>query len=163
MDDIDFMREAYAEAVRAFKNGETPVGCVITRGGSIIARAANERNARGNALSHAEMLAIGYACEIIKDWRLEDCRLYVTVEPCPMCAGAIVQARIPIVIYGAANPKAGCAGSVLNILDEPRLNHRCTVISGVMGEECAELMSRFFSEMRLRAKAQTDAVFTDDI
>jgi tRNA(adenine34) deaminase len=149
MDDLFFMNEALKEANHAFINGEVPVGCVITLNGGIIARAANERTLRKNSLYHAEMLAIHQACDFIGDWRLENCRLYVTVEPCPMCAGAIIQARIPTVIYGAANPKAGCAGSILNILNEPRFNHRTEIIAGVMEAECGALMSKFFERFRL--------------
>ena len=148
MDDLYYMREAYAEARRAFENGETPVGCVIVCGQDIIARAANARNTRKNALFHAEIIAINEACETLGDWRLDGCRLYVTVEPCPMCAGAIVQARIPSVIFGAANPKAGCAGSVINILNEPRFNHRVQVTPGVMQDDCGALMTRFFTRFR---------------
>jgi tRNA(adenine34) deaminase len=143
-----YMREALTEARRAFENDEVPIGCVIVRGGEIIARAANERNTRKNALAHAEIDAINQACAVVGDWRLEDCILYVTVEPCPMCAGAILQARIPTVVYGAANPKAGCAGSILNILDEPRFNHQPNVIGGVLAEECGALMSGFFVRFR---------------
>jgi len=146
--DAQFMAEALKEARRAYELGEVPIGCVITQGGQIIARAANERATRSNALCHAEILAISAACEIVGDWRLEDCRLYVTIEPCPMCAGAIIQARIPVVVYGARNPKAGCAGSILNILEEPRFNHQAEVISGVMEEECANIMREFFSRFR---------------
>ena len=145
-----FMAEALKEARRAYEMNEVPIGCVITRAGEIIARAANERTTKANALYHAEILAINTACEAVGDWRLEDCQLYVTVEPCPMCAGAIVQARIPIVVYGAKNPKAGCAGSILNILEEPRFNHQVSVISGVLEEECAQLMREFF--LRFRGK-----------
>ena len=143
-----FMEEAYSEAVTAYKNGETPVGCVIVCNGEIIARAANERNTRKNPLFHAEIIAIDQACKKINDWRLENCRLYVTVEPCPMCAGAIVQARVPVVVYGASNMKAGCAGTILNILNEPLFNHRSEIISGVMGKECGELMTLFFKRFR---------------
>jgi len=150
--DIFFMAEALIEARRAYELGEVPIGCVITKDGKIIARAANERATRGNALCHAEILAIGAACETVGDWRLEGCRLYVTIEPCPMCAGAIVQARIPVVVYGAKNPKAGCAGSILNILEEPRFNHQAQVISGVLEEECARLMREFFLRFRGRVK-----------
>ena len=142
-DDEFFMRLALAEAERAFSNNEVPVGCVIVKDGEVIARAANERTARKNSLYHAEMIAINEACEKTGDWRLEDCRLYVTVEPCPMCAGAIIQARLPVVVYGAANPKAGCAGSILNILSEPRFNHRALVIPGTLESERAELIRIF--------------------
>jgi tRNA(adenine34) deaminase len=152
-DDI-YMKEALAEARKAFDNGEVPIGCVIVRGGETIARAANERTLRKNALAHAEIAAIGQACDIVGDWRLEDCVLYVTIEPCPMCAGAIIQARIPKVVYGAKNPKAGCAGSVLNILNEPRFNHQPKVIGGVLEGECGALMSEFF--LRFRNNAQNN-------
>jgi len=143
-----FMAEALKEARRAYELGEVPIGCVITHENKIIAKAANERATRGNALCHAEILAIGLACEALGDWRLEDCRLYVTIEPCPMCAGAIIQARIPVVIYGAKNPKAGCGGSILNILEEPRFNHQAQVVCGVLEEECREVMQEFFARFR---------------
>jgi len=145
---ILFMTEALAEARRAFVMGEVPIGCVIVHDGKIIAKAANERVARKNVLYHAEILAIDQACEAIGDWRLEDCTLYVTLEPCPMCAGAIVQARIPKVVYGAKSPKAGCAGSILNILNEPRFNHSVEVLDGICEAECASLMSDFFTRFR---------------
>lgn len=143
-----FMTEALAQARRAFVMDEVPIGCVIVHDGKIIAKAANERATRKNVLYHAEILAIDQACKIVGDWRLEDCALYVTLEPCPMCAGAIVQARIPTVVYGAKSPKAGCAGSILNILNEPRFNHSVEVIEGVCETECAELMSEFFTRFR---------------
>jgi tRNA(adenine34) deaminase len=116
--------------------------------------AANERNTRKNVLCHAEITAINQACEIIGDWRLEGCSLYVTLEPCPMCAGAIVQARIPLVVFGAKSPKAGCAGSILNLLDEPRFNHRAEVIQGVCEDECAALMSEFMRKLRTALPGQ---------
>jgi len=146
--DTDFMKIALTEARKAYHQNEVPIGCVITLDGKIIAQAANERVTKGNALCHAEILAIGQACEAIGDWRLENCRIYVTIEPCPMCAGAIIQARIPVVVYGAKNPKAGCAGSILNILEEPRFNHQAQVIPGVLEEECAGLMREFFQRFR---------------
>jgi len=145
---VYFMNEALKEARRAYNLEEVPIGCVIVKNGKIIARAANERVTRGNALCHAEILAIGQACEAIGDWRLEDCQLYVTIEPCPMCAGAIIQARIPTVIFGARNPKAGCGGSILNILEEPRFNHQAQVVSGTLEEECANIMKEFFQRFR---------------
>jgi len=148
LNDEFFMAEALVEARRAYDMGEVPIGCIITQEGKIIARAANERVTRANALSHAEILAIDNACKAVGDWRLEDCRIYVTIEPCPMCAGAIIQARIPVVVYGAKNPKAGCAGSILNILQESRFNHQAQVISGVREEECAALMKEFFTRFR---------------
>jgi len=146
--DVFFMSQALTEAQRAFDLGEVPIGCVIVHNEQIIGRAANERAARKNVLCHAEIIAIDQACQALGDWRLEGCRLYVTLEPCPMCAGAIVQARIPTVVYGAKSAKAGCAGSILNILNEPRFNHRVEVIHGVCEEECAALMSSFFTRFR---------------
>jgi len=144
----DYMTKALAEARRAFDNGEVPIGCVIVHDGKIIASAANERVTRKNVLYHAEIMAIDQACRVVGDWRLESCTLYVTVEPCPMCAGAIVQARIPTVVYGAKSPKAGCAGSILDILNEPRFNHRVEVVDGVLEAECAAIMSEFFTRFR---------------
>jgi len=146
--EVSFMKEALAEARRGFELDEVPIGCVIVHEGKIIARAANERVTRGNALAHAEILAIGQACEHIGDWRLEECTIYVTIEPCPMCAGAIIQARIPTVVYGAKNPKAGCHESIYNILEEPRFNHQANVITGVLEEECAVIMQKFFQKRR---------------
>ena len=143
-----YMQEALQQAKHAYSLNEVPIGSIITRHGKIIARAANLRATNKNALHHAEILAINQACQAVGDWRLEDCQLYVTVEPCPMCAGAIVQARIPLVVYGAKNPKAGAAGSILNILDEPRLNHQVQVIPGICEEECAQLMREFFRRFR---------------
>ena len=145
----EYMTKALVEAHRAFVNGEVPIGCIIVHNGLIVGTAANERILRKNVLYHAEIIAINQACQALGDWRLENCTLYVTLEPCPMCSGAIVQARIPTIVYGAKSPKAGCAGSVLNILNEPKLNHRVKIIEGVMEEECAELMSRFFTRFRL--------------
>ena len=147
-ENFEYMNEALAEARRAFDLGEVPIGCVIVHEGKIIGRGANERATKKNVLCHAEITAINEACGALGDWRLEDCRLYVTLEPCPMCAGAIVQARIPTVVYGARSPKAGCAGSILDILREPRLNHQCEVISGVCESECAALMSEFMRRLR---------------
>jgi tRNA(adenine34) deaminase len=148
MNDEYYMSEALTEARRAFEMGEVPIGCVIVHEEKIIARAANERATKKNVLCHAEITAINEACKKIGDWRLENCRLYVTLEPCPMCAGAIVQARIPVVVYGAKSPKAGCAGSVINILREPRFNHQAEVIHGIREEECAALMSEFMRTLR---------------
>ena len=148
MDDVFYMQEALAEAAKALEMGDVPVGCVIVYERKIIARAKNERYAKKNALRHAEMLAIDEACRFFGDWRLEGTRLYVTAEPCPMCAGAIVQARIPQVVFGARSPKAGAAGSVLNILNEPGLNHQVEVTEGVLGEESSRLLKSFFRGFR---------------
>lgn len=145
---ILYMSTALNLAQTAYKAEEVPIGCVIVLEDKVIGCGYNRRNSGKNALHHAEMLAISEACTYMGDWRLEGCVLYVTVEPCAMCAGAIVNSRIPTVVYGCANPKAGCAGSILDVLNEPRFNHRATVISGVMEEECARLMSEFFAKKR---------------
>jgi len=145
---LHYMRLAYNEALKAFEANETPIGCIIVYNGNIAGKAYNMRNTAKNVLRHAEIMAIDQACAYLGDWRLEGCRLYVTVEPCAMCAGAIIQARIDEVVYGANNPKAGCAGSILNILAEPGFNHQACVISGVMEEECSRLMSDFFKRFR---------------
>ncbi len=148
MDYNYYMRKAIEQAKLAYYENEVPIGCVIAYDGKIIGKGYNKRNGRKNPLSHAEIEAINEACEVIDDWRLEKCILFVTVEPCPMCAGAIVQARIEEVVFGTRNKKAGCGGSVLNILDCDGLNHRVKITEGVMQEECGELMSDFFRKMR---------------
>ena len=132
---------------------ETPIGCVIVHEDKIIARGYNKRNMKKNTLAHAEILAINKASKVLGDWRLEDCTMYVTLEPCPMCAGAIVQARIPRVVIGSMNPKAGCAGSVLNLLQQDGLNHQVEITKGVLAEECSGLMTSFFRELRKKKKA----------
>ena len=146
--DEAFMKEAVRQAKKAAAIGDVPIGCVIVKEGRIISRGYNRRNADKTVLSHAEITAIKRACKKEGDWRLEDCTLYVTLEPCPMCAGAIVQARIPRVGIGSMNAKAGCAGSVLNILKEPGFNHQVKVETGILGEECSCLMTDFFKELR---------------
>lgn len=143
-----YMREAIRQAKKAYAANETPIGCVIVRGDEIIARAYNRRNTDGSTLAHAELLAIRKANKKLGDWRLEGCRMYVTLEPCPMCAGALVQARIDEVIIGCRNPKAGCAGSVVNLLQQEGFNHRVEITEGVLEEECRELMTSFFKELR---------------
>lgn len=148
MEHEKYMMEAIEEAKKAFVIDEVPIGAVIVHEGKIIGRGYNRRNTDHNPLCHAEIIAINQAAKFIGDWRIENCTLYVTVEPCPMCAGAIVQARIPTVVFGAANKKAGCAGSVLNVLQEPRLNHRAEVIEGVLFDECSDLMKKFFKRFR---------------
>jgi tRNA(adenine34) deaminase len=142
------MGEAIAQAQRAEGHGDVPIGAVIARDGEVLAKAANERELRRDPTAHAEVLAIRAVAEVLGGWRLAATTLYITLEPCPMCAGAIVLARIPTVVYGAPDPKAGAAGSVLDVLHEPRLNHRPEVIGGVRAEECAALLSRFFSARR---------------
>ena len=147
-----FMREALLEAEKALAAGEVPIGAVMVRDGEIIARGHNLRNTAKNPLRHAEIDIINEAAGIVGDWRLEDCTLYVTVEPCPMCAGAIVQARIPKVVFGTRNSKAGCSGSVLDVLHEPKLNHQVETEEGILQEECAEIMRRFFRRFRKNTK-----------
>lgn len=160
--DICYMREALAEAQKALDMGEVPIGAVMVRAGAIIARGHNMRNTAKNPLRHAEIDVINAAAEIVGDWRLEDCVLYVTVEPCPMCAGAIVQARIPKVVFGTRNSKAGCAGSVLDVLNEPKLNHQVDVVEGVLQPECSEIMKRFFKRFRKNAADTACTANTDN-
>lgn len=151
--DESFMKQAVKQAKKAYDKLETPIGCVIVYEDKIIARGYNKRNMKKNTLAHAEILAINKASKVLGDWRLEDCTMYVTLEPCPMCAGAIVQARIPHVVIGSMNPKAGCAGSVLNLLQQDGLNHRVEVTKGVLAKECSGLMTSFFRELRKNKKA----------
>src|SRR5208282_2409377 len=143
-----FMGEALRQAARAYAAGEVPVGAVIARAGRIIARACNQVELLKDATAHAEMLAITQAEEVAGDWRLSDCTLYVTKEPCPMCAGAIVQVRLPRLVYGVSDPKAGAAGSALNLLQFPGLNHRCDITKGVREAEGRGLLRAFFAEQR---------------
>ncbi len=148
-----FMGQALREASKAYAAGEVPVGAVVTRDGRIIARAWNQVETLKDATAHAEMLALTAAQEALGDWRLERCTLYVTKEPCPMCAGAIVHCRPERVVFGCPDPKGGAAGGWINLLDaNPPLNHRCEVASGVLGAECLELLQRFFREARDRKK-----------
>lgn len=151
-----YMKEALKQAKKAYALGEVPIGCVIVYQGKIIGRGYNRRNTDKNTLSHAEITAIKKASKVIGDWRLEECTLYVTLEPCQMCAGAIIQARIPEVVIGCMNPKAGCAGSILNVLEMPQFNHQATVTRGVMEQECSEMLKTFFAELRVRNKAEKD-------
>lgn len=153
-DDVTYMREALKQARRAYRLGETPIGCVIVHDGQIIARGYNRRNTEKSPLAHAELIAIRRAAKKLGDWRLENCTLYVTLEPCPMCAGAIVQARVTNCVIGAMNPKAGCAGSVMNLLEESKFNHQVHVTRGVLEEESSQLMKKFFRELRLRKKEE---------
>lgn len=147
-----YMREAIKQAKKAAKIGEVPIGCVIVYNDKIIARAYNKRNKNKTTLAHAELLAISKASKVLGDWRLEDCTMYVTLEPCQMCSGAIVQARIKEVIVGAMNPKAGCAGSVLNILQMKEFNHQVELTTGVMEEECTAVLQEFFKDLRKNNK-----------
>ena len=156
--DESFMKQAVKQAKKAYDKLETPIGCVIVHEDKIIARGYNKRNMKKNTLAHAEILAINKASKVLGDWRLEDCTMYVTLEPCPMCAGAIVQARIDKVVIGSMNPKAGCAGSVLNLLEMDGFNHKVEVERGVLEEECSTMLSGFFKELRMeKAKAKAKA------
>lgn len=147
--DSEYMREAVKQAKKAAEIGEVPIGCVIVKDGRIIARGYNRRNKDRSTLSHAEIRAIRKASKVLNDWRLEGCTLYVTLEPCQMCAGAIVQARIPRVVMGCMNPKAGCGGSVLNVLQMKEFNHQVEVKRGVLEKECSEVLSGFFKSLRI--------------
>ena len=151
--DEKFMKAAIKQAQKAYALGEVPIGCVIVYEDKIIARGYNRRNTDKNTLSHAEITAINKASKKLGDWRLEGCTLYVTLEPCQMCAGAIVQARITEVVMGSMNPKAGCGGSILNILEMPEFNHQVQVKRGVLEQECSELLTTFFKELRARNKS----------
>ena len=152
--DEKFMREAIRQAKKAYALDEVPIGCVIVYEGKIIARGYNRRNTDKNTLSHAELIAIKKASRKLGDWRLEGCTMYITLEPCQMCAGAMVQARVTEAVIGSMNPKAGCAGSVLNILEMEGFNHQVNVRRGVMGEECSRMLSGFFRELREKKKAE---------
>ncbi|WMT41094.1 tRNA adenosine(34) deaminase TadA [Paenibacillus sp. D2_2] len=143
-----WMGEAIAEARKAEAIGEVPIGAIIVRGDKIIGRGYNLRESSRDGTAHAEMIAIREASEHLDAWRLLHCRLYVTLEPCPMCAGAIVQCRVPHVIYGAPDPKAGCGGTLMNLLQEPRFNHRTELTAGILEEECADLLKQFFKKLR---------------
>jgi tRNA(adenine34) deaminase len=151
-----FMGEALRQAAKAFEAEETPVGAVIVRAGRIIARAHNQVELLKDATAHAEMLAITQAEEVVGDWRLTDCALYVTKEPCPMCAGAIVHVRLPRVVFGASDPKGGAAGSALNLLQFPTLNHRCEITAGVRDAESRDLLRAFFAEQRSKTKTERE-------
>lgn len=150
--DEKFMKEAIRQAKKAQAIGDVPIGCVIVSQDRIIARGYNKRNKEKTVLAHAELLAMRKACRHTGDWRLEDCTMYITLEPCQMCAGAIVQARIPRVVIGSMNAKAGCAGSILNILEMEQFNHQCQVTRGVLEEECSTMLSDFFAQLRKRQK-----------
>lgn len=152
--DEKYMKAAMKQAKKAAAIEEVPIGCVIVYENKIIGRGYNKRNLKKNTLAHAEIIAMNKASKVIGDWRLEDCTMYVTLEPCPMCAGAIVQARIPKVVIGSMNPKAGCAGSVLNVLQTDGFNHQVEVETGVLGAECSEMLSSFFQELRKIKKAR---------
>ena len=151
-EDMRYMKEAIRQAKKAAALGDVPIGCVIVYQDKIIGRGYNRRMADKTVLAHAEILAMKKACKKMGDWRLEDCTMYVTLEPCPMCAGAIVQARIPRVVIGCMNPKAGCAGSIYNLLQEPAFNHQVSLFKGVLEEECSQMLKDFFRSLRTRLK-----------
>ena len=148
--DERYMKEALKQAKKAYALEETPLGCVIVCEGKIIGRGYNRRNTDKSPLAHAEIAAIKKASKKVGDWRLEDCTLYVTLEPCQMCAGAIVQSRMKRVVVGCMNPKAGCAGSILNLLQMTEFNHQAELTTGVLEEECSQMMKDFFKELRSR-------------
>ena len=151
-----YMKDALKQAKKAYALGEVPIGCVIVYQDKIIGRGYNRRNTDKNTLSHAEITAINKASKYIGDWRLEECTLYVTLEPCQMCAGAIVQARIPEVVIGCMNPKAGCAGSILNILQIPAFNHQVNITKGILEDTCSDMLTTFFKELRIRNKLEKE-------
>lgn len=152
-----YMKAALKQAEKALALGEVPIGCVIVHEGKIIGRGYNRRNTDKNTLAHAEITAINKASKKIGDWRLEECTLYVTLEPCQMCAGAIVQARVTEVVMGCMNPKAGCGGSILNILEMPEFNHQVQVTRGILEQECSDILKTFFAQLRIRNKEEKEA------
>ena len=149
-----YMKEAMKQAKRAYAIGDVPIGCVIVYEDKIIARGYNKRNKNKTTLAHAELLAMAKASKKLGDWRLEGCTMYVTLEPCQMCAGAIVQARISKVVIGSMNPKAGCAGCIINLLQMKQFNHQVEMETGILEEECSEMLSQFFKELRQKKKAE---------
>ncbi|WP_201262101.1 tRNA adenosine(34) deaminase TadA [Lysinibacillus parviboronicapiens] len=155
--DRTFMRSALEEAKKAAMLGEVPIGAVLVYDGEIIARAHNLRETTQNATTHAELMVIQEACEKIGSWRLEETTLYVTLEPCPMCAGAILQSRVPRVVYGARDMKAGCVDSLYRLLNDARFNHECEVTEGILAEECGQILTEFFRALRERKKAEKKA------
>ena len=158
-----YMREAIRLAKKAAALKEVPIGCVIVHEGRIIGRGYNRRTIDKNVLAHAEIAAIRKACRAMGDWRLEECTMYVTLEPCPMCAGAIVQARIPKVVIGCMNPKAGCAGSVLDLFHQDGFNHQVDTEIGLMGDVCQTMMKEFFKELRAEGKRKKSAANAEQV
>lgn len=154
--DERYMKEAIKQAKKAAKIGEVPIGCVIVYDNKIIARGYNKRNTKKNTLAHAEIIAMNKASKIVGDWRLEGCTMYVTLEPCQMCAGAIVQSRMDRVVVGTMNKKAGCCGSVLNLLNMEEFNHQVELTIGVLEEECSYVISEFFRELRKMKKLEKE-------
>lgn len=151
-----YMKAAIKEAKKAYKLGEVPIGCIIVYQDKIIGRGYNRRKTDKNTLSHAELTAIKKASKVIGDWRLEGCTMYVTLEPCQMCAGAIVQGRVDKVVIGCMSPKSGCAGSIINILQMSEFNHQVEIEKGILEEECSKMLSDFFVELRENGKKQVD-------
>ena len=160
-EDEKFMKKALHQAKRAAAVGEIPIGCVIVRDGKVIARGFNQRRSKKTTLAHAEMTAIDKASRKLGDWRLEGCTMYVTLEPCQMCSGALVQSRIDRVVIGTMNPKAGCAGSILNLLRMPEFNHQVEITTGVLQEECSRTLQDFFKDLRIRVKEEKQS-FQED-
>jgi tRNA(adenine34) deaminase len=154
MTDEKYMKEALKQAKRAYQFGEVPIGCVIVYQDKIIGRGYNRRKTNKTTLAHAELTAINKASKSMGDWRLEDCTIYITLEPCQMCSGAIVQARIKRAVIGTMNPKAGCSGSILNLLQMEEFNHQVDITTGVLKEECSEILQKFFKELRIRNKLE---------
>lgn len=152
-----YMKQALTQAKKAAAIGEVPIGCVIVYEGRVIARGYNRRTKEHNSLAHAEIIAIRKACRVLGDWRLEGCTMYVTLEPCPMCAGAIVQARMDKVVMGVRNPKAGCAGSIVNLLQMPGFNHSVELLEGVLADSCRDVLQEFFRALRIRLKEERQA------
>ena len=157
-EDKKYMKKALVQARHALALGEVPIGCVIVCNGKVVGRGFNRRNTSKTTLAHAELTAIDKASRKLGDWRLEGCTLYVTLEPCQMCSGAIVQSRIDRVVIGAMNPKAGCAGSILNILNMPQFNHQVETTYDVCREECSAVLQEFFKALRIRNKAEKEAL-----
>ena len=152
-EDKIYMKKALKQAEHALALGEVPIGCVIVYDKKIIGRGFNKRNTKKTALAHAEITAIAQACRKLGDWRLDGCTMYITLEPCQMCSGAIVQSRIDRIVIGAMNPKAGCAGSILNLLNRPEFNHQVEITKDICAAEITEILQRFFKDLRVRNKA----------
>ena len=161
-EDEKYMKKALAQAKKAYELGEVPIGCVIVYDKKIIGRGYNRRNTDKNTLCHAEITAIKKASRVMGDWRLEGCTMYVTLEPCQMCAGACVQARIDRVVIGCMSPKSGCAGSVINLLQMDEFNHKVQITKGVLGDECSRLLTDFFEQLRIRNKAEKKGCNEDE-
>ena len=161
--DEKFMKKAIAQAKKAAAYGEVPIGCVIVYEDRIIGRGYNRRKTEKNTLAHAELTAIRKASRYIGDWRLEGCTMYVTLEPCQMCAGAIVQARIDRVVIGTMSPKSGCAGSIINLLNMKEFNHQVEITQGICEDECSEILSSFFTDLRKRLKTKKDDQINEEM